>query len=39
MIPKTLFLTKIIHRMGTQNLRDKNSLREKVSKFLSASGI
>jgi hypothetical protein len=28
MIAKTLFLTKIIHRIGTQNLHDKKSLRE-----------
>jgi hypothetical protein len=30
MIPKTLFLAKIIHRIGTRNLRGKKSLHENL---------
>jgi hypothetical protein len=33
MITKTLFLAKIIHRIGAQNLRDKKSLRETTAEY------
>jgi hypothetical protein len=32
MIAKTFFLAKIIHRIGTKNLRDKKSLRENLGR-------
>jgi hypothetical protein len=33
MIAKTFFLAKIIHRIGTQNLRGKKSLRESLAGY------
>jgi hypothetical protein len=34
MIVKTFFLAKIIHRIGTKNLRDKKSLRENLARII-----